>query len=180
MIVHLPGTCPLSSLFTFPSVTSLLHCCYNPPYSAYKWMYGKLRRNVPLQYSVWVAYPMALIMFASFFCNLVAPQAIGVYFLLFLEPLTLCMPSALLLICHSNCLCCSFKCNLKVYHITTCCMLPELRWVYCSDGWLIYYIERLKSNICQYLNDETLRDELCLTSLSDMNDIITILWVPHI
>ncbi|XP_047672863.1 chloride channel protein 1a [Tachysurus fulvidraco] len=44
---------------------------------AYKWMYGKLRRNVPLQYSVWVAYPMALIMFASFFCNLVAPQAIG-------------------------------------------------------------------------------------------------------
>ncbi|KAK3508529.1 hypothetical protein QTP70_031915 [Hemibagrus guttatus] len=44
---------------------------------AYKWMYGKLMGNVPLQYLVWVAYPMALILFASFFCNLVAPQAIG-------------------------------------------------------------------------------------------------------
>ncbi|XP_053540273.1 chloride channel protein 1a isoform X3 [Ictalurus punctatus] len=44
---------------------------------AYKWMYGKLRGNVPLQYLVWVSYPMVLILFASFFCNLVAPQAIG-------------------------------------------------------------------------------------------------------
>ncbi|XP_026784189.2 chloride channel protein 1a [Pangasianodon hypophthalmus] len=44
---------------------------------AYKWMFGKLRGNVPLQYLVWIAYPMVLILFASFFCNLVAPQAIG-------------------------------------------------------------------------------------------------------
>ncbi|KAF5895850.1 chloride channel protein 1-like, partial [Clarias magur] len=44
---------------------------------AYKWMYGKLMGNVPLQFLVWVAYPMMLILFASFFCNLVAPQAIG-------------------------------------------------------------------------------------------------------
>ncbi|XP_066530900.1 chloride channel protein 1a [Hoplias malabaricus] len=44
---------------------------------AYKWFYGELHWNVPLQYLVWVSYPMVLIMFASFFCHLVAPQAIG-------------------------------------------------------------------------------------------------------
>uniref|UniRef100_A0AAR2KI08 Chloride channel protein n=1 Tax=Pygocentrus nattereri TaxID=42514 RepID=A0AAR2KI08_PYGNA len=44
---------------------------------AYKWVYGELSGNVPLQYLVWVSYPMVLIMFASFFCHLIAPQAIG-------------------------------------------------------------------------------------------------------
>ncbi|KAJ8354981.1 hypothetical protein SKAU_G00225480 [Synaphobranchus kaupii] len=43
----------------------------------YKWMYGELKGNVLLQYLAWVTYPMVLIMFASLFCNLVAPQSIG-------------------------------------------------------------------------------------------------------
>ncbi|RXN11295.1 chloride channel 1-like protein [Labeo rohita] len=44
---------------------------------AYKWFYGELKGNIPLQYLVWVFYPMVLILFASLFCHLVAPQAIG-------------------------------------------------------------------------------------------------------
>ncbi|XP_062385324.1 chloride channel protein 1a isoform X2 [Sardina pilchardus] len=44
---------------------------------AYKWIHNELRGNIPLQYLAWVSYPMILIMFASFFCHLVAPQAIG-------------------------------------------------------------------------------------------------------
>ncbi|XP_012685024.1 chloride channel protein 1a [Clupea harengus] len=44
---------------------------------AYKWIHAELRGNIPLQYLAWVSYPMILIMFASFFCHLVAPQAIG-------------------------------------------------------------------------------------------------------
>ncbi|KAM6959194.1 chloride channel protein 1a [Aplochiton taeniatus] len=44
---------------------------------AYKWIHGELRGNIPLQYLAWVSYPMLLITFASFFCHLVAPQAIG-------------------------------------------------------------------------------------------------------
>ncbi|TRY96199.1 hypothetical protein DNTS_009400 [Danionella cerebrum] len=44
---------------------------------AYKWFHGELRGNIPLQYLVWVFYPMVLILFASLFCHLVAPQAIG-------------------------------------------------------------------------------------------------------
>ncbi|XP_056301023.1 chloride channel protein 1 isoform X2 [Pseudoliparis swirei] len=50
------------------------------PYSkcqAYKWMHGELKGNVPLQYLAWVTYPMILVMFASLFCHLVSPQAIG-------------------------------------------------------------------------------------------------------
>ncbi|XP_035262486.1 chloride channel protein 1 isoform X1 [Anguilla anguilla] len=43
----------------------------------YKWMYGELKGNVLLQYLAWVTYPMVLIMFASLFCHLVAPQSIG-------------------------------------------------------------------------------------------------------
>ncbi|KAK6323685.1 hypothetical protein J4Q44_G00060240 [Coregonus suidteri] len=43
----------------------------------YKWIHWELRGNVLLQYLAWVSYPMVLIMFASFFCHLVAPQAIG-------------------------------------------------------------------------------------------------------
>uniref|UniRef100_A0A6Q2YXY3 Uncharacterized protein n=1 Tax=Esox lucius TaxID=8010 RepID=A0A6Q2YXY3_ESOLU len=44
---------------------------------AYKWIHWELKDNVLLQYLAWVSYPMALIMFASLFCHLVAPQAIG-------------------------------------------------------------------------------------------------------
>uniref|UniRef100_A0A7N6A158 Chloride channel protein n=1 Tax=Anabas testudineus TaxID=64144 RepID=A0A7N6A158_ANATE len=44
---------------------------------AYKWMHGELKGNVPLQYLAWVTYPMILVMFASLFCHLVSPQAIG-------------------------------------------------------------------------------------------------------
>uniref|UniRef100_A0A6Q2Z1I3 Chloride channel protein n=1 Tax=Esox lucius TaxID=8010 RepID=A0A6Q2Z1I3_ESOLU len=44
---------------------------------AYKWMHGELTGNVPIQYLAWVIYPIVLVMFASFFCNLVSPQAIG-------------------------------------------------------------------------------------------------------
>ncbi|CAB1321020.1 unnamed protein product [Coregonus sp. 'balchen'] len=43
----------------------------------YKWIHWELRGNVLLQYLAWVSYPMVLIMFASIFCHLVAPQAIG-------------------------------------------------------------------------------------------------------
>uniref|UniRef100_A0A8C4DCT0 Chloride channel protein n=1 Tax=Dicentrarchus labrax TaxID=13489 RepID=A0A8C4DCT0_DICLA len=44
---------------------------------AYKWIHGELKGNVPLQYLAWVSYPMILVMFASLFCHLVSPQAIG-------------------------------------------------------------------------------------------------------
>ncbi|KAG7271558.1 hypothetical protein CRUP_027832 [Coryphaenoides rupestris] len=44
---------------------------------AYKWVHGELRGNVLLQYLAWVSYPMILVTFASLFCHLVAPQAIG-------------------------------------------------------------------------------------------------------
>uniref|UniRef100_A0A6Q2XMC5 Chloride channel protein n=1 Tax=Esox lucius TaxID=8010 RepID=A0A6Q2XMC5_ESOLU len=45
--------------------------------TSYKWIHWELKDNVLLQYLAWVSYPMALIMFASLFCHLVAPQAIG-------------------------------------------------------------------------------------------------------
>ncbi|NWV14837.1 CLCN1 protein, partial [Ptilonorhynchus violaceus] len=44
---------------------------------AYKWIYRELHPNVPLQYVVWVAFPLALILFAATFCHLVSPQAVG-------------------------------------------------------------------------------------------------------
>ncbi|XP_009067828.1 PREDICTED: chloride channel protein 1 [Acanthisitta chloris] len=44
---------------------------------AYKWMYTELHPNIPMQYVVWVAYPLALILFAAVFCHLVSPQAVG-------------------------------------------------------------------------------------------------------
>uniref|UniRef100_A0A669B573 Chloride voltage-gated channel 1 n=1 Tax=Oreochromis niloticus TaxID=8128 RepID=A0A669B573_ORENI len=43
----------------------------------YKWVHGELKGNVPLQYLAWVTYPMILVTFASLFCHLVSPQAIG-------------------------------------------------------------------------------------------------------
>ncbi|XP_062480022.1 chloride channel protein 1 [Pezoporus occidentalis] len=44
---------------------------------AYKWMYRELHPNVPMQYLVWVTYPLVLILFAAIFCHLVSPQAVG-------------------------------------------------------------------------------------------------------
>ncbi|XP_061573042.1 chloride channel protein 1 isoform X2 [Cololabis saira] len=44
---------------------------------AYKWIHGELEGNVPLQYLAWVTYPIILVVFASLFCHLVSPQAIG-------------------------------------------------------------------------------------------------------
>ncbi|NXF08418.1 CLCN1 protein, partial [Smithornis capensis] len=44
---------------------------------AYKWMYRELHPNVPMQYVVWVAYPLGLILFAAIVCHLVSPQAVG-------------------------------------------------------------------------------------------------------
>ncbi|XP_030123376.4 chloride channel protein 1 isoform X1 [Taeniopygia guttata] len=44
---------------------------------AYKWIYGALHPNVPLQYAVWVAVPLGLILFAASFCHFVSPQAVG-------------------------------------------------------------------------------------------------------
>lgn len=40
-------------------------------------MYGELKGNVALQYLAWVSYPIILVVFASLFCHLVSPQAIG-------------------------------------------------------------------------------------------------------
>ncbi|XP_059205197.1 chloride channel protein 1-like [Centropristis striata] len=44
---------------------------------AYKWIYVELKGNIPLQYMAWVSYPLIFILFSSFFCHLVSPQAIG-------------------------------------------------------------------------------------------------------
>ncbi|KAM7064983.1 chloride channel protein 1 [Acridotheres tristis] len=44
---------------------------------AYKWTYGVLHPNIPLQYVVWVAFPLGLILFAASFCHFVSPQAVG-------------------------------------------------------------------------------------------------------
>uniref|UniRef100_A0A8C8DPZ4 Chloride channel, voltage-sensitive 1b n=1 Tax=Oryzias sinensis TaxID=183150 RepID=A0A8C8DPZ4_9TELE len=57
--------------FLFPIV--LISFCL----SAYKWIHGELKGNVALQYLAWVTYPMILVVFASLFCHLVSPQAIG-------------------------------------------------------------------------------------------------------
>lgn len=55
----------------------LLYCFFHP--SAYKWIHGELRGNIPLQYLAWVSYPLMFILFSSIFCHLVSPQAIGLY-----------------------------------------------------------------------------------------------------
>lgn len=71
--------------------------------SAYKWIHGELKGNVPLQYLAWVSYPMILVMFASLFCHLVSPQAIGKLSIIChicLFPLFYLLPSVFLL--HSS------------------------------------------------------------------------------
>lgn len=72
--------------FSFSPVSSTspispFHLPSLPP-SAYKWIHGELRGNIPLQYLAWVSYPLMFILFSSLFCHLVAPQAIGLYPLL--------------------------------------------------------------------------------------------------
>lgn len=64
--------CNYSNCFMSSSLSLLFFCL-----SAYKWMHGELKGNVALQYLAWVTYPMILVMFASLFCHLVSPQAIG-------------------------------------------------------------------------------------------------------
>lgn len=49
------------------------------PPSAYKWIHGELKGNIPLQFLAWVSYPLMFILFSSLFCHLVAPQAIGLH-----------------------------------------------------------------------------------------------------
>ncbi|XP_074171340.1 chloride channel protein 1 isoform X4 [Rhinolophus sinicus] len=44
---------------------------------AYKWTYYQVQPNLPLQYLVWVAFPLTLILFSALFCQLISPQAVG-------------------------------------------------------------------------------------------------------
>ncbi|XP_045648390.1 chloride channel protein 1 isoform X1 [Ursus americanus] len=44
---------------------------------AYKWTYYQMQPNVPLQYLVWVTFPLTLILFSALFCHLISPQAVG-------------------------------------------------------------------------------------------------------
>lgn len=73
----------LSPTFTFCSLSCFLPSTHSTsfslPPSAYKWIHGELRGNIPLQYLAWVSYPLMFILFSSLFCHLVAPQASGLY-----------------------------------------------------------------------------------------------------
>nr|XP_004661202.2 chloride channel protein 1 [Jaculus jaculus] len=44
---------------------------------AYKWSYAQMQPNIPLQYLVWVTFPLVLVLFSALFCHLVSPQAVG-------------------------------------------------------------------------------------------------------
>ncbi|XP_005405418.1 PREDICTED: chloride channel protein 1 [Chinchilla lanigera] len=44
---------------------------------AYKWTYAQTHPNLPLQYLVWVTFPLVLILFSALFCHLISPQAVG-------------------------------------------------------------------------------------------------------
>nr|XP_055191167.1 chloride channel protein 1 [Nyctereutes procyonoides] len=44
---------------------------------AYKWSYYQMQPNLPLQYLVWVTFPLTLILFSAVFCHLISPQAVG-------------------------------------------------------------------------------------------------------
>ncbi|KFO22097.1 Chloride channel protein 1 [Fukomys damarensis] len=44
---------------------------------AYKWTYAQVQPNLPLQYLVWVTFPLVLILFSALFCHLISPQAVG-------------------------------------------------------------------------------------------------------
>ncbi|XP_054420263.1 chloride channel protein 1 isoform X2 [Pteronotus mesoamericanus] len=44
---------------------------------AYKWTYYQMQPSLPLQYLVWVTFPLILILFSALFCHLISPQAVG-------------------------------------------------------------------------------------------------------
>ncbi|XP_043445710.1 chloride channel protein 1 [Prionailurus bengalensis] len=44
---------------------------------AYKWTYYQMQPSLPLQYLVWVTFPLTLILFSALFCHLISPQAVG-------------------------------------------------------------------------------------------------------
>lgn len=84
--LHRPIFSSLPSFYTctiHPSLFFIIHHSFGfssspslPP-SAYKWIHGELKGNIPLQFLAWVSYPLMFILFSSLFCHLVAPQAIG-------------------------------------------------------------------------------------------------------
>ncbi|KAM8815544.1 chloride channel protein 1 isoform 2-T2 [Rhynchonycteris naso] len=44
---------------------------------AYKWTYYQMQPSLPLQFLVWVTFPLVLILFSALFCHLISPQAVG-------------------------------------------------------------------------------------------------------
>ncbi|XP_055447156.1 chloride channel protein 1 isoform X2 [Bubalus kerabau] len=44
---------------------------------AYKWSYYQMQPSLPLQFLVWVGFPLILILFSALFCQLISPQAVG-------------------------------------------------------------------------------------------------------
>nr|XP_012623553.1 chloride channel protein 1 isoform X3 [Microcebus murinus] len=44
---------------------------------AYKWTYAQMQPSLPLQFLVWVTFPLILILFSALFCHLISPQAVG-------------------------------------------------------------------------------------------------------
>uniref|UniRef100_A0A2K6K5P5 Chloride voltage-gated channel 1 n=1 Tax=Rhinopithecus bieti TaxID=61621 RepID=A0A2K6K5P5_RHIBE len=44
---------------------------------AYKWSFAQMRPSLPLQFLVWVTFPLVLILFSALFCHLISPQAVG-------------------------------------------------------------------------------------------------------
>lgn len=36
-----------------------------------------MQPNLPLQFLVWVSFPLILILFSALFCHLISPQAVG-------------------------------------------------------------------------------------------------------
>uniref|UniRef100_A0A8C9BYC6 Chloride channel protein n=1 Tax=Phocoena sinus TaxID=42100 RepID=A0A8C9BYC6_PHOSS len=44
---------------------------------AYKWTYYQMQPHLPLQFLVWVSFPLILILFSALFCHLISPQAVG-------------------------------------------------------------------------------------------------------
>ncbi|ELK27010.1 Chloride channel protein 1 [Myotis davidii] len=46
----------------------------------YKWTYSQVQPSLPLQFLVWVSFPLILILFSAHFCHLISPQAVGVLF----------------------------------------------------------------------------------------------------
>ncbi|EPQ05606.1 Chloride channel protein 1 [Myotis brandtii] len=43
----------------------------------YKWTYSQVKPSLPLQFLVWVSFPLILILFSAHFCHLISPQAVG-------------------------------------------------------------------------------------------------------